>query len=72
MYEFRAGGEYRPRPSVSVSFEEWARYLYVRKNEAGEQKEWWYHQMGCRSWFLAIRDTRTNSVKETFEAHELE
>ena len=32
----------------------------------GEHKEWWYHHMGCRTWFFAMRDTRTNVVKETF------
>ena len=67
VYEFRSGGEFRERPPVSVSSHEWARYLYLRKNEAGETTEWWYHQLGCRRWFLAVRDTRTNLVKETYE-----
>ena len=65
MYEFRFGGEFRERPAGPVSQHDWAEYLHMRKNEAGEHKEWWYHLMGCRSWFFAIRDTRTNVVKET-------
>ena len=32
---------------------------------AGVQREWWYHRSGCRSWFVAERDTRTNDVKWT-------
>jgi heterotetrameric sarcosine oxidase delta subunit len=36
--------------------------LYTRTNEAGVQKEWWYHRGGCHAWFLAMRDTRTNIV----------
>jgi heterotetrameric sarcosine oxidase delta subunit len=44
----------------------WAQYLYLRRNEAGTQQEWWYHRAGCRRWFLGVRDTRSNEVTETF------
>jgi sarcosine oxidase subunit delta len=64
VYEFRFGGEYQVRPEPSASSEAWARYLYFRSSEAGVQKEWWYHRSGCRAWFLALRDTRTNAVLE--------
>ena len=40
-------------------------YLYLRDNEPGVQREWWYHRMGCRTWFTASRDVRTNTVLET-------
>lgn len=66
MYEFRFGGEFHHRPAGAASAREWADYLYARVNEAGVQKEWWYHQLGCRVWFFAVRDTRTNTVRETF------
>ncbi len=66
VYEFRFGGEYHRRPTGDVSAGEWADYLYARANPAGPQREWWYHQLGCRSWFFAVRDTRTNTVLETF------
>jgi sarcosine oxidase subunit delta len=65
VYEFRYGGEHRPRPSPDASAREWAHYLYARQNAAGVQKEWWFHRHGCGRWFLAIRDTRTNDVVET-------
>lgn len=64
-YEFGYGGEYRPRPSSDASPEAWAHYLYARRNEAGVQQEWWFHRHGCGRWFLARRDTRTNTVLET-------
>lgn len=66
VYEFRFGGEWKSRPAPSASAEEWARYVYMRKNEADVQKEWWHHSLGCKKWFLAIRDTRDNSVVRTF------
>lgn len=66
VYEFRFGGERQERPHPDASPEAWADYLYFRSNEAGEQTEWWYHRLGCRGWFLAVRDTRTNAVREVF------
>lgn len=66
VYEFTFGGEFRQRPLQTAGKEEWTRYLYLRRNEAGAQKEWWNHRYGCRKWFLAIRDTKTNTVLETF------
>ena len=66
VYEFRFGGEYRRRPTGTPPPQEWADFLYTRKNTAGEHKEWWYHQQGCRMWFFAVRDTVTNTVRDTF------
>ena len=40
------------------------RYFYFTKNVAGENAEWWYHSYGCRKWFIAHRDTRTNRVRQ--------
>jgi sarcosine oxidase subunit delta len=66
VYEFRWGGEQATRPEPGSSPELWSTYLYLRRNEAARQREWWYHRMGCRRWFLAVRDTRTNAVEQTF------
>jgi sarcosine oxidase subunit delta len=68
VYEFRFGGEFHQRPPGSASTAQWADYLYARANPAGPQKEWWYHQLGCRTWFFAVRDTLTNTVLETVGA----
>jgi sarcosine oxidase, subunit delta len=60
--EFRFGGELHARPSGEVSDPVWASYLYDRQNADGPQTEWWFHRYGCRCWFLARRDTRSNAV----------
>ena len=66
MYEFRWGGERSWRPAPGSDDAMWAQYLYLRRNVAGTQQEWWYHRAGCRRWFLGVRDTRSNEVTETF------
>jgi heterotetrameric sarcosine oxidase delta subunit len=64
--EFRFGGELRARPQPdALTPREWRAYLYERANVAGEQREWWYHRHGCKRWFVARRDTRTNTVLAT-------
>src|SRR5207244_5639132 len=50
VYEFRFGGEFGTRPQPGASGDMWSRYLYVKTNEAGVQKEWWYHRGGCHAW----------------------
>ncbi len=71
VYEFDFGGEYHARPSINSSAQEWTRYLYLKTNSTGEQKEWWYHRLGCRLWFLAVRNTSTNQVRVTYWPEEL-
>jgi heterotetrameric sarcosine oxidase delta subunit len=68
VYEFRWGGAQNRRPPPGSPPDTWVEYLYFRTNPAGPQREWWYHRMGCRRWFLAVRDTRTNAVARTFWA----
>lgn len=63
--EFRYGGEIREAPARDPSPEVWRGYLYERANVKGPQLEWWYHRLGCKRWFTATRDTRTNTVLET-------
>jgi sarcosine oxidase subunit delta len=70
VYEFRFGGEVRQRPNPDTPEAAWIEYIYSRANEAGVQKEWWYHRSGCRQWFQAVRDTLTNEVQETFYPEE--
>lgn len=70
VYEYRFGGEVCVRPDAAAEPDEWADYLYLKKNEAGVQREWWFHRAGCRQWFQAIRDTTTNAVERTFRAED--
>ena len=65
-YDFTFGGEVLVRPSPQDADEAWTRYFYYRKNQAGAQREWWYHRFGCRRWFFAERDTRNNLVERTY------
>src|ERR1700674_2809479 len=60
--DFAFGGEVTSRPRARPTFRELNTYNYFRRNVAGVQREWWYHRSGCRTWFQAERDTRTNEV----------
>jgi heterotetrameric sarcosine oxidase delta subunit len=61
--DFGFGGEVVFRPAQRpTSSRDLGRYLYVRRNVAGPQREWWVHRSGCGEWFIAERDTRTNRV----------
>jgi sarcosine oxidase subunit delta len=60
--DFGFGGEVSSRPTGHPSARELNEYVYFRTNVAGVQREWWYHRSGCRAWFIAERDTRTNEV----------
>jgi heterotetrameric sarcosine oxidase delta subunit len=60
--DFGFGGEVSARPTGKPSPRELNAYIYFRRNVAGFQREWWQHRSGCRQWFLAERDTRTNQV----------
>jgi methylglutamate dehydrogenase subunit B len=63
--EFRYQGEVTRRPPPGPTLRELADYVYFRDNVAGVQREWWYHRVGCGTWFVAERDTRTNEVLRT-------
>lgn len=63
--EFGFAGEVSARPASPPSLRELTSYLYVRRNVAGVQREWWFHRYGCEAWFVAERDTRTNEVLKT-------
>lgn len=63
--DFGFGGETVARPAEQPSERELGAYNYFRRNVAGPQREWWVHRSGCRAWFLAERDTRTNEVMWT-------
>ena len=52
--EFKAGGEahiVRPKQPTELSDDQWAEYLFMRKNIKGVQFERWVHTHGCRKWF---------------------
>ncbi len=53
VQEFRYGGQSVLPPAVPA------------RNLPGPQHELWYHRLGCRRWFVAVRDVRTNAVERT-------
>jgi heterotetrameric sarcosine oxidase delta subunit len=63
--EFRFQGEVTRRPAPGASLHDLMEYVHFRDNVAGVQREWWYHRVGCGTWFVAERDTRTNEVLRT-------
>jgi heterotetrameric sarcosine oxidase delta subunit len=62
VYEFRFGGEVQQRPAPGSDQRTWGQYLYARMNVSGVERAWWFHRLGCRRWFQAERDTRSNVV----------
>ncbi|HEV3404394.1 MAG TPA: sarcosine oxidase subunit delta [Gaiellaceae bacterium] len=60
--EFATTGEVLKRSGAEATLRELTDYIYFRRNVAGVQREWWHHSLGCGTWFLAERDTRTNDV----------
>ena len=63
--EYASGGEVTVRPKSAEDERALFRYLYFKENVAGHQREWWFHSSGCREWFQAERDTRSNEVLQT-------
>ena len=49
------------RPT-DMSAEGFNAFLYTRTNRAGEHRELWYHQGGCRQWLVVTRNTLTHAV----------
>ncbi len=67
--EFSPGGEahiVRPPEPDQLSDEDWADYVFMRKNTKGEMREQWHHSAGCRRWFYAVRDTVTYEISEVY------
>jgi sarcosine oxidase subunit delta len=66
--EFRWGGEVplvRPGPPQLVSEWDWAAYLFFRDNPKGLVRERWLHALGCRQWFVVVRNTVTHEICST-------
>ena len=61
----------RPLEPGTLTDEQWADYLFMRKNIKGMQNEQWCHTGGCRRWFNAERDTVTYKFGRTYKAGEL-
>jgi sarcosine oxidase subunit delta len=70
--EFSYGGEagiVRPANSRMLADEEWADYLFMRRNPRGIWVELWSHTAGCRRWLAVERDTYTSRVYSSWPAN---
>ncbi len=54
-------GKTRPDTTQQISAQDWAAYLYNRKNPKGETREVWIHTP-CAEAFILKRDTLTMAV----------
>ncbi|MGE4428284.1 MAG: sarcosine oxidase subunit delta [Solirubrobacteraceae bacterium] len=68
--EFAFRGELTPQITDGMGHAELHGAIHRRRNVAGPQREWWMHRAGCHAWFLADRDTTTNTVLATALAGE--
>ena len=71
--EFSCGGEahiVRPKNPPDLTDDQWADYLFMRKNIKGVQFERWNHSYGCRRWFNVARNTATDQILEIYSMGE--
>lgn len=71
--EFSPQGEAhiaRPLDTEKLTDEEWADYLFMRKNPKGLHREQWLHAAGCRRFFNAERDTVSYKITATYKIGE--
>lgn len=57
----------RPQNPEALSDEQWARYLFFRKNPRGLHHELWLHAHGCRKYFNMTKNTVTYQIMETYK-----
>lgn len=71
--EYSYGGEdgiSRPHNPDELSDEQWADYLFMRKNTQGQYQELWNHSQGCRRWFGVERNTVSYKIARTYKPGE--
>jgi heterotetrameric sarcosine oxidase delta subunit len=69
--EFRWGGDaHVARPALDATDQQWADYLFVRRNPKGPNAERWLHAAGCRQWFNLVRDSATHEITAVYKMGE--
>ena len=64
--EFAYGGELREMPDPATASDAvWADYVFNRNSLPGVKHEWWCHTPSG-VWFIAVRDTSTDTITRTF------
>lgn len=57
----------RPADPSLLNDQEWAEFLYIRRNPRGVHAERWRHIHGCGRFFNALRDTVSDKIIKTYE-----
>ena len=60
----------RPKQPTELSDDQWAEFLFMRKNIKGVQFERWNHSHGCRKWFNVVRDTSNDKIHSVYKMGE--
>lgn len=59
--EFRYGSVFPVTPaSITDADARQVDHAWMQDNIDGRTGERWFHEAGCRRWFTAVRDTRTD------------
>jgi sarcosine oxidase subunit delta len=64
--EFAYGGELKTMPDpATASDAAWADYVFNRSGAPGVKREWWCH-LSSGVWFIAERDTVSDTILRTY------
>ena len=58
------------RPAPDAGDAAWDDYLHNRDNPAGETRDLWFHEGGCRAWLVLTRNTVTHVVHDAMLAED--
>ena len=53
------------RPAEDAGAQAWDDYLHNRDNPAGDTRDLWFHEGGCRAWIVVARNTVTHAIQGT-------
>ncbi len=73
--EFVCGGEVKLRPGQHNSgqdtgIKQWVDYIFMEENRQAVVTEWWCH-LASGYWFIAERDTVSDTMLRTYPSREL-
>ena len=64
-FHYRGSAKLMDRPTQDAGQAAFHQYVYGRQNPAGNNRELWFHEMGCRSWVVAERNMSTHEYLKT-------
>lgn len=60
----------RPNDGEVLTDEEWAKFVFTRRNTKGIFAERWVHVAGCRKYFNVLRNTATDEILAVYNIGE--